>query len=137
QQELRLVIAGDAGEGLRLPWAAGLAAAAQVVEAQDAIAMGIERPVGPGDIRPPAPALTRLLAEANAPGRGDAAERADDRGAGRSDHAPGEADAAQTTAVIKSRLAGDLQHPFAHDWIGGGEHGRTNPRRDQDRLDNG
>src|SRR5579883_196882 len=54
QQELGLVVRGNAGERLRGPGAGGLATAAEVVEAEDAVMMGVERAMGSCDLRPPA-----------------------------------------------------------------------------------
>src|SRR6185437_9967806 len=146
QEQLGLVVTRDAGKRLRVPRTGALAAAAQVIETENPVPMGVERPPGTGDIRPPAGELTlamaalgavrvgSLLREADAPARGNAAESADDGSAGGPDQAPGEAHATEAATVVKSHFAGDFQHPFAHRRIGGGKHGRTNPWRDRDRL---
>ena len=65
--------------GMRRPprGAGGFAAAAEVVEAQNAEAVRVERAAGPDDLAPPA--LARILRQAHAAIGGDAAEGADHR----------------------------------------------------------
>src|SRR6185312_8252093 len=150
QEELGLIVGRDAGERLRVPRPGGLAAATQVIEAQDPEPMRVERAVRPADVRPPAGELAlavpvpgaigllaRLLAETHASAGGNTAEGTHNGSIGRADHAPGEVYPAQVTAMMQSHLARDLEHPLTDDWIGGREHGRANPGRDQDRLCNG
>ncbi len=113
QQHLGLVEAGDARKRLTRGRAGRVRAAAHVIEAQDAVAIGVEWALRADDLRPPA--LSWILGEADASMGRDAAQCTNDRRVGRSREAPRDVHSRQLAAMKQRDLTRDLENPFARD----------------------
>ncbi len=110
-QDFRLVVAGNVGERHALFGPGGLGAAAEKIEAEDAEAVGIQRPLGADDLRPPA--LPGIFSQAHAAMRRNAAEGAYHRSIRGTCDTPGDPHAGELAAVVQGDLAWHLEDAFA------------------------
>ena len=112
QQHIGLVIGRDGRERRAVTRAGGVGAGAEIVEAQDAEARGVERQSGTDDFVPPA--ATRLVGQPDATRCGDAAQCDHHGRVGGAGQPPGNGHRLQPAAEVQLELAGHGQHAFAH-----------------------